>query len=63
MFKEPKLYNGFVSRRLILHLIKKALIEDAKKNNRHVYSRTGRKWGCRSLTLGITAACMTSAGR
>ncbi|HWR94059.1 MAG TPA: hypothetical protein VN192_02540 [Flavobacterium sp.] len=47
MFKEPKLYNGFASRKLILHLIKKALIEEAKKNNRHLYSRTGRKWGTR----------------
>lgn len=45
--REPKIWNGFVSREFILHLIKKKAIEEAKKQKTYKYARTGRIWDAR----------------
>jgi len=47
MFKEPKLYNGFASRKFIMNLIKKAALEEAKKKNRNKPQRVGKMWNAR----------------
>jgi len=47
MFKEPKIWNGFVSRQLIMHLIKKLALEEAKKQTRNKPQRMGKMWNAR----------------
>ena len=44
MYKEPKLYNGFASRKFIMNLIRKAALEEAKKQN---HNRLGKMWTAR----------------
>jgi hypothetical protein len=46
-YSEPKIWNGFVSRKLIMHLMKKYILEESKKQSRNKPQRVGKMWNDR----------------